>query len=403
MVRRARVAAKRRQFLAELAEGLHDTAHVREYRFDSHRFSLVQEESAREVALAPAFERYLTGGDREKVFAELRRQLMVPPVPQDFARAAPYLCLRVCSRAAEEICLLAGPSDQGTKVLYPLSEVLALGLFYESRAGRFACTALDLKRWGVPADRAIRVAGQHAGPLASDLFDAGPGGVRIAHLGARLGGALWRSHELLKGLFFVGSPIAMIVGGAKLLLADSGDTGSLAAMVELARKLAMRDELPMTALRWGADGWVRYVSTDENFPAELRALELPPELRAFERQRKLLQALYARERNPIRVVAAEAPASGGGYTFCRWVHQGDLLLPVTDRIQLPAIEGHSATLFEWRDVMPKLGGLVETLPLLPARVRVRQLPPLGVLQSLYDEALRSYSLDPAEAADPSGG
>jgi len=384
-VRRRRQAALQRAFLADLEGALRGLARVDDYQYHAERFALVARDTGRVVSLDEPFDRYSTATDdeRERIVASLRRELSVPTVPDDFEHAAPQLRLEIVSRAADEIARLANPGSQPTGLVLPLCETLSVALYYESPSGRLACTEQHLSRWGCSVEACFRAASMVAGRLGAHLFHAGPDRVRIARFGPRLGAALWRRDELLRGLNFSGSAIAMILDGTQLLIADSGDAGSLAAMVKIAKSSPVHDGLPLTALRAVPGGWARYQPLDENFPAELRELEMRSELRDFARQRLLLSALYERSREPVLVVPAEASTAGGSYTFCRWDRPGDLLLPLTDRVELPGIESRVAHVFPWPDVLPKLRELIETTSLYPPRVRVRQLPPLHLLRTLY--------------------
>ena len=383
--RQRRLAREHADFAADLLGLLDETARAGCYEYDAATFALHETESGRVFPLDVPFQRALrtTPEELEQVLHEIRRELLVPPIPLNLDQALGRLVFELRCRAAHETARLAG--DTSLPVVVQISDTLVAALMYVGSSARHPCSEEVVAGWGYAPEEVIQAAldSRRRRKAARRILQPGPDGLLISSNREGIGFAMLCMKDTLRGTSLQGEAVVMAPDAGTLIVADSASDASVAAMVRLASHWVGRG-LSGTALRWTGDQFKRYEPEDGSVAAELRALEIGFELRAFDRQHRLLTALHAGGDSKRQVVRAERDTGSYPRTICRWERPGDALLPVTDRIALPPLrdQGEPGPVMEWAEAMAKLGDRVESTDLWPPRVRVRGLPSVDVLRSL---------------------
>jgi len=209
--------------------------------------------------------------------------------------------------------------------------------------------------------------------------------VLVSRPGDSLTSILFTLDRLLEGASFAGDPVVMVPDSKLLIVADSTNDTALAAMVDLASNClgVVGRGLSGVALQKTPNGWLHFKPRNDRLAMKLRRLEIPFELRAFERQKRLLEGLRLGSDSTQVIVGAELGSGAFPTTVSRWAAPGDLLLPVTDQLEVPPRRaGEAPRVLAWGEAMAKLGDYVEATDLYPPRVRLRGYAAYEALQSL---------------------
>lgn len=330
--------------------------------------------------------RNTSGKQRKKVLASFLAGMAPCDVPADFAVARAYI-LPVLRHVPglESVHIESDPETQESVwtgyPMQPLSDDLAIGVAFDSEHAVQQVGKTTLDQWQKTVDEILPIALDNLRAKAPPSFELHAPGLYVSSYGDYYDATRLLLPELAWQLPVRGVPVCMVPNRTCLLVTGDRDTEAIAAMVALAQGVLLEESRPLSADMFRAEeqGWKNWhpdgVSGDQlhNLQLQMRAVDYAQQKRALEHRLKL-------SGEDIFVASFSVNQQQGKERFhsLSVLTKGvDTLLPKTDLVCLTNLESKEVVSVPWSVFEQTAGYLLEPLPHVLPRYRVRKFPTDG--------------------------
>ncbi len=374
----------RDQFASLLIRALRDVGDLRQHRYESDQFRLVNtgpgeinlgnvyqehcklptsERSAHLKQIAQAF--FSAGHELPEVFDEAKKNLR----PKIWPRAA-YANLDLRQRLNN--------AKAFDSPLYLLGSHLVTTVVYDLPTSMRSLSNEDLEKWGVTYYEAMEIACQNLQETS----------IAYSKIGDRFHSAISgdsydSARILLKDLVstwdVLGDPVAMVPQRDAMYVTGSDDEMGLKMMIDLA-EMTLNDQArplspyPLRLVDGEWEDWA-FPEVHESY-LKFRSLENRFLSDLYAEQKPLLEAIYEKEKIEVFVASfsgLQNKSTGDITSYCVWAKDCPSLLPKTDLIMIQVDDGPA--ICKWNRVERFAKNLLEPVEdLYPIRYRVSQTP-----------------------------
>ena len=304
-------------------------------------------------------------------------------VPADFADARAYL-LPVLRHVPglESVHIESNPEAQESVwteyPMQPLSDDLAIAVAFDSEHAVQQVGKKTLDQWQRTVDELLPIALDNLRAKAPPSFELHAPGLYVSSYGDYYDATRLLLSELAWQLPVRGTPVCMVPNRTCLLVTGDRDTEGIAAMVALAQRVLLEASRPLSAEMFRAEeqGWKNWhpegVSWDQlhNLQLQMRGVDYAQQKRAPEHRLKLTG-------EDVFVASFSVNLQQGNERFhsLSVLTKGvDTLLPKTDLVCLTNLESKEILSVPWSAFEQTAGYLLEPLPHVLPRYRVRNFP-----------------------------
>ena len=375
----------RDQFAAAMIRALRDIGDLRQHRYESEQFRLVNG-GAGEINLGNIYQEHckLPSAERKAHLKQVAHAFYSAEneLPELFDDARKNLRPKIWPRATYANLELRQRLNEGKPFdlpLYPLGSHLMTTIVYDLPTSIRSLSNEDLEKWGVSYYEALEIACQN---LAETSIAYSKIGDRFhsAVSGDNYDSARILLKDLISTWDVLGDPVAMVPQRDAMYVTGSDDEIGLKMMVDLA-EMTLKDDLrplspfPLKLVDGEWEDWT-FPETHESY-AKFRQLENQFMSELYAEQKALLEATYEKEQIDVFVASYSGlkhKTTDEVISFCSWAKDCEALLPKTDLIMIQVDDGPGA-ICKWDRVVRYAKDLLEPVEdLYPIRYRVCQIP-----------------------------
>lgn len=377
-----------KKFASQLLGAIKQVNPAARFEFDADNFRFVRLDEEGEVNLTNIYAEHcsLSRKDRKNNLLRLATVFAAPneDLPEVFEEAKPHLRPKIWNRstfAFHELERRIKGGDSLDMPLYPLGSHLYSSLVFDTEHAMRSLSNDTLESWGATYYEALEVACQNLDESTLAFAKIGDN-FHSAMSGDNYDSSRVLLLDRIRSYGVVGDPVAVVPQRDALFIAGSQDEASLSIMFDLTQKTMEEDPRPLCPLPLVLrDGeWVDW-EPPRNHALRPRFDEIQASFYGglYHEQKEILDAVFEHEGEDLFVASysgVQPPGSERVRSYCVWVPGADSLLPRSELVLFPEIDGEGiAAVGEWDHVADVVGDLlVEDASYYPVRYRVREWP-----------------------------
>lgn len=327
--------------------------------------------------------RRTSGLQRKKVLASFLAGMAPSEIPADFDDARAHILPVLRHVAGLESVQLECKPEQAASIwtefpMQPFSGDLAIAMAFDSENAVLQVGKSVLDKWQRPLDEVLAIALDNLRAKAPAQFELHAPGLYVSRYGDYYDASRLLLPELAWQLPVRGTPVAMVPNRMCLLVTGENDIEGIAAMIATAEKILIDDSRPLGSEMFRAvdQGWKTWQPDGangvhlQNLQLRMRASDYAQQKRAFEHRMSLtgedvfVATFTVTQRQDIERFHSLSVLTKGA----------DTLLPKTDLIYLTVVETKETISVPWSAFEHIAGYLLEPLPFVLPRYRVRHFP-----------------------------
>jgi len=373
--------------LGEVSQGIR-------YEYDPTLFRL-QAPDGQIIFLDNAYNecRRASGSQRKKVLASFLAGMAPSDVPSDFDDARAHILPVLRHVAGLESVQLENNPEKAASVwaefpMQPFSGDLAIAMAFDSEHAVHQVGKSVLDKWQRPLNEVLAVALDNLRAKAPARFELHAPGLFVSQYGDYYDASRLLLPELAWQLPVRGTPVAMVPNRMCLLVTGDNDVEGIAAMIATAEKILIEDTRPLGSEMFRAveQGWKTWQPEGAN-GIRLHNLQLRMRASDYAHQKRALDHRINLTGEDVFVATFSLAQRQGVeriHSLSVLTKGVDTLLPKTDLIYLTNLETKETISVPWSVFEHIAGYLLEPLPHVLSRYRVRHFPSADEIQRLRE-------------------
>lgn len=327
--------------------------------------------------------RRTSGLQRKKVLASFLAGMAPSDVPADFDDSRVHILPVLRHVAGLESVQLESKPEQTASIwtefpMQPFSGDLAIAMAFDSEHAVHQVGKSVLDKWQRPQDEVLAIALDNLRAKAPAQFELHAPGLYVSRYGDYYDASRLLLPELAWQLPVRGTPVAMVPNRMCLLVTGENDVEGIAAMIATAEKILIDDSRPLGSEMFRAvdQGWKTW-QPDGGNGVHLHNLQLRMRASDYAQQKRALEHRMSLTGEDVFVATftvAQRQDIERFHSLSVLTKGADTLLPKTDLIYLTVVETKETISVPWSAFEHIVGYLLEPLPLVLPRYRVRHFP-----------------------------